>query len=123
MTCVYKKLKLIIKIKIKIKTKTIQGQWLQLKMKLFLGYIQHENCCLGKSVEGRKGFFQGGGGQISKFPAGGRTFTHPSIPPEKTLEHSVSLNPLVLPGAITAGLIESFIFPDINIKGKKHQKF
>ena len=81
-----------------IKIKMIQGQWLQLKMMLFLGYIEQENCYLGLFVEGELSpiFFLG-----------------------KILEHRVSLNPLVLPGAIPASAKESFIVPDINIKGKK----
>ena len=36
-----------------------------------------------------------------------------------TPEHSVTSNPLVLPGIVPASLMESFIFPDINVKGKK----
>ena len=36
-----------------------------------------------------------------------------------TPEHSVSSNLLVLSGIVPASLMESFIFPDINIKGKK----
>ena len=54
---------------------------------------------------------------MSRFSAGGGLSTIPPV--GKTLEHSVSFNPLVLPGAVPASLIESFIFPDINIKGKK----
>ena len=39
-----------------------------------------------------------------------------------TPEHSVSSNLLVLSGIVPASLIESFIFPDINIKGKKRPR-
>ena len=40
-----------------------------------------------------------------------------------TPEHSVLSNPLVLSGTVPASLIESFIFLDINIKGKKPPRF
>ena len=36
-----------------------------------------------------------------------------------TPEYSVLSNPLVLSGTVPASLIESFVFPDINVKGKK----
>ena len=59
----------------------------------------------------------GGGGGMSRFSAGGELSAIPPV--GKILEHSVSFNPLVLPGAVPASLMEGFIFPDINIKGKK----
>ena len=86
-------------------------------MKLFLGYIYTTLKLLFRCVcIGEKEIFPGWGKGVI-FQLVGKL---PLIPPiGKTPEHSVPLNPLVLPGAIPTSLMESFIFPDINIKGKK----
>ena len=47
------------------------------------------------------------------------TFQEVSNASNSTPEHSVLSNPLVLSGIVPESLMESFIFPDINIKRKK----